>query len=206
MALLNDLTGKTFGNWLVLYRNGSTQNKAAIWKCKCMVCGAERDVVGYSLTQGKSTMCRACVPRQTLSLPHRKERIYNSYNGMMGRCYNKNNVRYDRYGGRGIKVCDEWRNNPDAFIDWALASGYKDGLTIERIDVNGDYCPSNCCWIPQAEQAKTRATNCYVEYCGDVLCLAEACRRSGVSYEAVLSRRRRRMISVQEAFDHYASV
>lgn len=86
--------------------------------------------------------------------------IYNSYRAMMARCYQKNNEHYPSYGGRGIKVCEQWKSKPKNFIEWGLSHGWKEGLTIERKDVDGDYTPSNCKWIPRKEQSKnTQATN-----------------------------------------------
>ena len=203
MSHLNDLTGKTFGSWLVLYRNGSTPNKAAIWRCKCLLCGAERDVAGYSLTSGASTKCRACVPRITESKPHRKERIYHIYTAMKQRCTNPNAKHYSRYGGRGIAVCDEWLSSPDAFIEWALSHGYADNLTIERIDYDKGYCPENCCWIPQKAQSKNRSNSHRIGYKGEVFTLADACKAAGISRETVRSYQYRHGCAMQEAFDHY---
>ena len=75
---------------------------------------------------------------------------------MITRCYNQNEKSYKYYGGRGITVCDEWKNDFKKFHDWAMANGYQDDLTIERIDVNGDYCPENCTWIPFSEQNRNK--------------------------------------------------
>jgi hypothetical protein len=86
-------------------------------------------------------------------------RLYGCYKGMMSRCYRKKDIHYKAYGGRGIVVCDEWKNNAKAFIDWAITHGYSDDLTIERIDVNGNYEPSNCTWIPMSEQYKNKQSN-----------------------------------------------
>jgi len=203
MAILNDLTGKTFGNWKVLYRNGSTPNKASIWHCRCLLCGSESDVAGYSLTSGSSTKCRSCVPRETLSKPYRKSRLYNIYRGMMQRCYAESNSHFQHYGKRGIHVCEEWYKNPDAFISWALSSGYEDGLSIDRINVNEGYCPENCRWIPLAKQAQNRSVNTFVEYRGERLCLAEACRKADIKYSTVRSYRASHGCTAQEALDHY---
>lgn len=203
MAKLNDLTGKTIGNWKVLYRNGSTPNKASIWRCQCTLCGKEKDVAGYSLTAGVSTKCRNCVPRVTLTKPHRKERVYHIYSAMKQRCYNPNSTAYPRYGGRGITVCDEWKDSPDAFIEWAYSNGYADNLTIERIDYNKPYCPSNCCWIPDKDQAKNRSTVLNVKYLGDEYTLRDACLLAGLNYDSVRQRRYKHRISAQEAFDHF---
>ena len=78
---------------------------------------------------------------------------------MMSRCYREKDIHYNAYGKRGITVCEEWKNNKQAFIDWALSHGYFDDLTIERIDVNGNYEPSNCTWIPMKEQYKNKQSN-----------------------------------------------
>ena len=203
MAKLNDLTNKTFGNWQVLYRNGSTPNKASVWRCRCLLCGAEHDVVGQTLTDGRSTKCRSCVPREALTKPHRKESIYTIYMGMKQRCYNPKHKAYQNYGGRGIAMCAEWKNSPDAFISWAFSNGYVEGLSIDRIDTDGDYCPYNCRWISPAEQAANRRYNVTVVYNGEKLCLSSACRVAGISYSAVRSRIRRTNVTPQEAFDFY---
>jgi hypothetical protein len=83
------------------------------------------------------------------------ERIYSTWSGMTARCQNPKDPAYKNYGGRGISVCSEWQDF-EAFREWALQNGYQDDLTIERKDVNGNYCPENCCFIPKAEQSKNR--------------------------------------------------
>lgn len=136
MAKLNDLTDKTFGMWYVMYRNGSTPNKASIWHCKCLSCGEEKDIVGQSLTNGKSTMCRKCSAKIYNAKKYANDKLKRSlYNGIKQRCYNPKSVHYKDYGGRGITMCDEWKNDSVAFCDWAYANGYKEGMSIERIDV-----------------------------------------------------------------------
>lgn len=91
---------------------------------------------------------------------HRHERLYWVWLGIKQRCTNPKSKDYPHYGGRGIKRCPEW-NDYAMFREWAMNNGYAPGLTIERLDVNGNYCPENCAWIPKAEQGKntTRTTN-----------------------------------------------
>ena len=204
MAKLHDLTNQTFGNWLVLCRNGSTPNKASVWRCKCLLCGSERDVVGASLYNGLSTKCRSCVPKETLTKPNRKTRIYHIYTAMKQRCYNPKSKYYSIYGGRGIRVCDDWLHNPDAFISWAFANGYQDGLSIDRINVDGNYEPSNCRWVSNVVQAGNKRSNIAVHWNGKQMTFSDACREIGVSRCAVDSYRRRHGIDHQTAFDHYA--
>lgn len=203
MPKLNDLTGKTFGHWTVLYRNGSTPNKAVRWRCRCNLCGNEYDVSGYSLTSGASTKCRHCVPKVTLTKPHRNERIYNIFNGMMARCYNKNNSRYSDYGGRGISVCAEWYKNPDAFFEWAFANGYRDGLTIDRINNDEGYSPHNCQWTDSLTQNKNRRNCIFVTHNGTQQNLRSACKSANVNYDTVRWYARKHKCSMQDAFDHY---
>ena len=99
------------------------------------------------------------------SPPHWKCRLYRIWSAMKQRCRNPNVLGYKYYGGRGIKVCAEWENY-FAFRDWALSHGYRDNLTIERNDVNGDYCPENCSWATYRQQANNKTNNRFIEYHG----------------------------------------
>lgn len=206
MAKLNDLTGKTFGSWKVLYRNGSTPNKAAIWRCECQLCGSQYDVVGSSLINGYSTKCRRCVPRITLKKQHRGDRIYHIYSAMKQRCYNENSLSFPNYGGRGIKMCDDWYNSPDSFIEWAYNNGYADELTLDRIDNDKGYYPENCRWVTYKEQANNKRNNIIIIYKGDTYTLREICLLLDIPYDNVRSYRRRHGIDYQDAFDHYISM
>lgn len=121
---------------------------------------------------------------------NRKSPWYNSYDSMMSRCYNPNAANYDNYGGRGIVVCDEWRHNPSAFGEWATSNGYKEGLTIERKDVNGNYCPENCCWVTRKAQANNRRSNTRLSLNGETHTISEWSEIAGISKITISSRLR----------------
>ncbi len=101
-----------------------------------------------------------------------KEPWYGSYHSMMDRCYREKANNYPTYGGRGIKVCKEW-HNIEEFEKWVVSSGFIKGMTLERIDVNGDYCPDNCKWATKKEQANNRRNTVYLEYKGEKHTISE---------------------------------
>lgn len=117
-------------------------------------------------------------------------RIYNSWSKMVSRCTDKKDIRYKHYGGRGISVCEEW-NKFRPFYDWALSHGYDDKLTIDRIDVNGNYEPSNCRWITQKEQCNNKRNNINVEYNGETKTLKQWAEKYGIKYKLLHDRYRR---------------
>ena len=118
-------------------------------------------------------------------------RIYETWQDMKRRCYNKQNVRYNRYGGRGIKVCEEWLNNFQSFYDWAISNGYSDDLTIDRIDNDGNYEPSNCRWSTVKEQCNNRSSNINITIGNATKSLMSWCEIFNVDYKKVHSRYQR---------------
>lgn len=119
------------------------------------------------------------------------ESLYSKFNAMKARCYRTTSNQYANYGARGITICDEWMNKDtgfDAFADWALSHGYKDDLTIERIDVNKGYYPDNCKWIPRVEQSYNKQNTVWVEFEGERVSLAKLCSEKGLNYQTVYFR------------------
>lgn len=124
-----------------------------------------------------------------------KTRLYYVWNSMKARCFTESHKSYANYGGRGITVCAEWKNSFEAFRDWAMANGYnadakRGECTLDRIDVNGDYCPENCRWISQKEQCNNKGNNHEIAYNGKTQTLQQWCSELGLKYNTVSERLR----------------
>lgn len=167
MSKLKDLTGQKFGRLTVLYKLNNYHKRGAYWLCVCK-CGNLKEVFGRDLRRGSTRSC-GCLQRDITSKIHTKHgkhntRLYHIYYAMKNRCYNKDNNRYQYYGKRGIVVCDEWLNDFQAFYEWAMNNNYKENLTIDRIDPNGNYTPDNCRWADIATQNRNTRQNRYIKY------------------------------------------
>lgn len=166
----NDLTGEKFGRLKVLGLSPKKSGRKSYWVCECE-CGNEKLVRSDGLKAGNTQSC-GCLKKEqdklNLTTHHRhmesKTRLYHEWQHIKYRCNNSNSGSYDRYGGRGIKICDEWNGSYESFRNWALNNGYSDDLTIDRIDVNGDYEPNNCQWITLPEQMNNRTTTIWVTH------------------------------------------
>ena len=189
------MVGEKFNRLTVISQDSSKKNKKhRYYLCHCD-CGKTVSVRSSDLRTGNTKSC-GCLKRErlvemTTTHGESKTKLYNVWNGMMTRCNNPKSDHFYRYGGRGIKVCDEWLHNYTAFRDWALSHGYEDGLTIDRIDVDGNYNPDNCRWITSAEQMKNTSANRLLTFNGETLVLADWARRVGLSPETISKRIKR---------------
>lgn len=172
-----NLVGQKFGRLTVLERLGPrSKGNDVYWKCICD-CGNYKETSTYSLTHHNCTSC-GCYRKEVAgktSSTHglSKTPLYRVYKGMKNRCYNPNATGYERYGGRGISVCDKWLNDFRSFYEWNMSNGYCSGLSIDRIDYNGNYCPENCRWVDQKTQANNTCRNVVIKYEGETHTAAE---------------------------------
>lgn len=162
-------TGQRFGRLVIVkeveHHKMPSGRYRRMFLCRCD-CGNEVTCSLANLTSGNTSSC-GCLKKETASnnnSTHRqsKTRLYRCWQHMKHRCYRKDDENYSYYGGRGIIMCDEWKYNYENFSKWAIENGYKDNLTIDRIDCNGNYEPSNCRWITQKEQARNTRRNTFV--------------------------------------------
>lgn len=191
MGKFVDLTGNRYGRLTVIERAGNQVHpkggRQIMWKCICD-CGKEHLAVGGHLKLGRIRSC-GCIRREMIKRCNNKKktthgctgtRLYRIWQGMKNRCYLPSHKSYHNYGGRGITICDEWLHDFQAFYDWAMANGYREDLSIDRIDVNGNYCPENCRWATPKEQARNQTTNRYITINGETMIAADWYQKYGV--------------------------
>lgn len=183
MSAIKDETGKKYANLTVISFAG-VSGRYATFLCKCD-CGRETVVRGSDLRTGNTKSCGKC---KTERHGMCRSRLYNIWIHIKRRTNNPNAQFYEDYGGRGIKICDEWNKSFLSFKEWAESSGYSDKLTIERIDVNGNYCPENCKWIPLKEQANNRRTTVNITFNGETMNLSQWAKRLGMNFGTLQTR------------------
>lgn len=154
---MKDITGKIYGDLTVIKFSHYDKKRNSYWLCKCS-CGNDKIVRRNHLISGGVSSCGCQKPIKcgNASRKHgvwaKNKRIYKIWECMNRRCYNEQNPNYPWYDGKGVTVCEEWKNDILSFYTWAISSGYTDELTLDRINCNGNYEPSNCRWIPFKEQ------------------------------------------------------
>jgi hypothetical protein len=205
--MMEDLTGKRFGRLTVLEFDHKDKYYNSYWKCRCD-CGNELIATAGRLRSGHSKSCgcysreraaEVCKTRTTHNLS--KHPLYGVWSNMIARCENPKNPDFQNwYGSKGVTVCDEWRNDFKVFYDWAMLNGYKKGLTIDRVNGEGNYEPDNCRWVTPKKQANNTSRNKLIEFEGETRTLSEWADYLGINYHT-LQGRIRRSWSVKDAFN-----
>lgn len=169
------MTGQKFGRLTVLDRlHNHHDKKQTHWLCVCD-CGNLVEVFGFMLRNGNTKSC-GCLNKEIITTHDKSNtRLYNIWTLMKARCYNKNNRAYHNYGGRGIAVCDVWRDNFQAFYDWSMVNGYTEGLSIDRINNDDNYTPDNCRWATRKQQNRNTRRNRMYTINGVTKCLQYWC-------------------------------
>lgn len=187
-----DLTGEKFGRLTVISRDENDKYRCSHWRCRCD-CGREKVISISNLRSGGTQSCGCLMIERTRekSTTHgmRNTRLYHIWISMKQRCNNRNNHAYKHYGGRGITICSEWLDKEKGFINfynWAMANGYADSLSIDRINPDGNYEPSNCRWANAQEQTDNRRCSKTFAYAGvKYKSISDASRQLGIHYMAL---------------------
>lgn len=185
--------GDIYGRWTVVKEVDRDKHKRRMILCRCE-CGNEKVVPLTNLRYGESGSC-GCKKIEIFVKHNTKHgdsrtKLYKVWTSIKQRCLNQRCSAFDWYGGRGINICDEWIDY-DNFREWAMGSGYKYGLTIERKDVNGHYEPNNCEWIPQSKQSINTRSNRIIEFSGESKSMKEWADETGIKYDTLEGRLRR---------------
>ena len=190
-----DLTGKRFGYLKVIKQDGVIRSHKT-WLCECD-CGNKKVVIGSKLLQGQVKSC-GCM-HNFYGHHQTNTRLYHIWCTMKARCNRKSSNKYKEYGGRGIKLCEEWQSF-EPFYEWSLKNGYSDDLSIDRIDVNGNYEPDNCRWATNITQSNNKRDTKRYLYKGEPHTIRELSILSGKSY-GLIDKRMRRGWSVEDAIE-----
>lgn len=186
MGAFKNLTGQKFGMLTVVSSTGEkNQNGANIWNCICE-CGTLTTASTVDLTSGHKQTCGN--HSRKWNFISKGSRLYRSWQNMKNRCYWEKDKSFANYGGRGIRVCPEWLNDFSAFRKWAISSGYQDNLTLDRIDVNGNYEPSNCRWATAEEQQNNKRNNRNLKFNGKTYTVTEWAEIIGINRMALYHR------------------
>lgn len=188
---LRDRSGERLGRLTVLAR-AESRGKSTYWLCRCD-CGVEKEMAASALKGSVSCGCyrreMASIAMRRMSLSHGKSRtrLYRVWQSFRDRCNNPNAQAYENYGGRGITVCESW-DDFLVFEAWALSSGYKKGLSLDRIDNDKGYSPGNCRWATMRQQSNNRRSSMLIAYNGESLSATEWSRKLGIKKATIFSR------------------
>lgn len=203
---MKDLTGKKFTRLSVLYLVEGHKN---LWHCRCE-CGKEVNVCGSQLENGHDKSCgclnnenRKKIFQYTIKHGKTNTRLYSIWSDMKNRCTSPCNEHYSRYGGRGIKICSEWQHDFQSFYDWAMSHGYEENLSIDRINVNGNYCPDNCRWIEQKYQARNLEKTVYIITDDGKIPVVEFCERHNIKDRTYVYRKLKKGQTAEEILFDY---
>lgn len=191
MSNIKNEIGNRYGRLTVLRKAGVAKDRHVLWECHC-ACGGVTTTKGRYLRNGDTRSC-GCLDRETSRVSGRQNRThgkarsstYRSWRSMWARTTNPNAPDYERYGGRGIKVCERWKTFENFYLDMG---DRPHDHSLDRMDNDGDYTPNNCKWSSRTEQQRNRRGNVTVTLDGESMCLAEACEKRGMPYRLVSQR------------------
>lgn len=191
MRKTENLIGKRFGRLRAIEHKGRRADGREQYLCKCD-CGREIVVIAKNLKNNNTKSC-GCLKRDSwlaANVTHGKSKtkLYRVWASIKDRCYRSGCKNYHNYGGRGIAMCDEWKDSFQSFYEWATSNGYSPGLTIERMDVDGNYTPDNCCWITAHEQCQNKRNTRRITLNGECHTFKEWAEITGVNYYTLFSR------------------
>lgn len=183
-----DLTGKRYGNLVVVEFVEMAKFSKSIWKCQCD-CGNVKNIKAEYLKNGSTKSCGCYHKSNIYHIKHNESntKLYRTWQSIRYRCENKNNTAYYAYGELGVCVCEEWHEYIK-FKEWAINNGYKDNLTIDRINPYGNYEPSNCRWITKSEQVFNRKNTLYIRVNGEEIIFAKYVKLTGARYNRLFEK------------------
>lgn len=194
---MKDLVGQRFGALIVVSFGGreGVNGRYYYWNCVCD-CGGELRTRSDTLSSGRSKSCHKCFKGLD------RHPLYHVWSAMKNRCYSEKNKQYKDYGGRGIKVCDEWNDkNFISFYNWAIKNGYREGLCIDRKENDGDYEPSNCKFVTYDTNLLNRRNTIWLDYRGEKVLLRDLARNNNIKSSTIMKRIRKHGWSVEKAVE-----
>jgi hypothetical protein len=183
---MKNLSGLTFGELTVIEFSHRVKNNY-FWSCKCE-CGNIRNLSAATIKYRVVKACCCYGAKNGTTHGFRKHRLYTIYHSMKLRCYYPSSIQFKDYGGRGIRVCDEWLNDKKCFFNWAYENGYSDNLQLDRIENNGSYCPENCRFVTRKVNCRNKINNRLITYNGQTKPVSQWCEELNLSYRLILDR------------------